>query len=107
MSIGSGGDNTKLYLGSGNQLYYPSGAMSINSFRAYFQLNDGLTAGDLPTHAVRMFFGDDDATGVVDGRRKMEEGRSDAWYDLSGSKLSKKPTAKGIYIYKGKKVAIK
>jgi hypothetical protein len=29
---------------------------------------------------------------------------SDVWFDLSGLKLSGKPTTKGIYINKGKKV---
>ena len=31
----------------------------------------------------------------------------DAWYDLSGRRLSGRPTEKGIYIYKGRKVALK
>ena len=29
------------------------------------------------------------------------------WYSLDGRKLSDKPTAKGIYIYNGRKVVIK
>ena len=32
---------------------------------------------------------------------------SDAWFDLSGRHLDARPTAKGIYIHKGRKVAIK
>ena len=32
---------------------------------------------------------------------------SDEWYTLSGVKLEGKPTVKGVYIYNGKKVAIK
>ena len=48
---GTDGDNTKLYLGNGNKLYWPSGAKSINAFRAYFQLNDNIA----PSSAVRAF----------------------------------------------------
>jgi hypothetical protein len=32
---------------------------------------------------------------------------SNAWYTLSGTRLSGKPTQKGIYIVNGKKVVIK
>ncbi len=46
-------DKTNLYLAADNLLYYPSGedmtSFTINSFRAYFQLKGGLTAGELPT----------------------------------------------------------
>lgn len=30
----------------------------------------------------------------------------DAWYDLSGRRLNGRPTSKGIYVFKGKKIAI-
>ena len=29
---------------------------------------------------------------------------NDSWYTIDGKKLNGEPTAKGIYIYKGKKV---
>ena len=38
--------NSVLYLGAGNKLYWPSADRTMNSFRAYFQLN-GITAGDV------------------------------------------------------------
>lgn len=31
----------------------------------------------------------------------------DAWYDLSGRRLNGRPSAKGIYIFKGEKIAVK
>jgi hypothetical protein len=37
----------------------------------------------------------------------MEDGRCDAWYTVNGVKLSGKPTQKGFYIYKDRKVVIK
>ena len=46
-------EKTNLYLGANDKLYYPSGegmtSFTINSFRAYFQLKGGLTAGELST----------------------------------------------------------
>ena len=38
---------------------------------------------------------------------KFKVQSSSCWYDLSGRKLSGKPTQKGVYIYKGKKQIIK
>ena len=44
--------------------------------------------------------------GMYDGitTTKGTTGTEDVWYDLCGRKISGKPTAKGIYIYKGKKL---
>ena len=108
------GDNTKLYLGNANKLYYPNAAMTIGTHRAYFQLLGDLTAGE-PTSpqqaSVRAFnlnFGDDEATGIISVHDSgfMVNG-SDAWYTLDGRKLNKKPTKKGLYIHNGRKTVIK
>ena len=45
------------------------------------------------------------STGIED--TMATDTRNDTWYDLSGRRLQDKPTAKGIYIYKGKKHIIK
>ena len=45
------------------------------------------------------------STGIDEMQAKDTE--SGNWYDLKGRQLSGKPTAKGIYIYKGKKQIIK
>ena len=109
-----------LYLGSGNKLYWPSSAKDINSFRAYFQLNNGLTAGEpAPTgdgsgaglvRAFNLNFGDDgETTGIVDiehGTLNIEHSAG-SWYSLDGRKLDGKPTKKGLYINNGRKVVIK
>ena len=49
-----------------------------------------------------------DATGValMDNGKWIMDNEADPWYDLNGRRLSGKPTAKGIYIRKGKKVII-
>ena len=107
VAIGTDGDNTKLYLGNNNKLYWPSGAKNINSFRAYFQLN-GITAGD-KTAAVRTFnlnF-DDDPTGITTPTASSFTNSEGAWYDLQGRKIAKGQLSKGIYIHNGKKVVIK
>jgi len=116
--IADGGDNTKLYLGAANTLYYPTKAMTIGCHRAYFQLADGITAGE-PTSSsnanqIRAFnlnFGDDEATGIVSAEANSSlstlHSSLSEWYTLDGVKLAAKPTAKGLYIHGGKKVAIK
>ena len=120
----TGGDPSNLYLGvkdGKSALFYPAEGQdrTINSFRAYFHVD--LSSGSQTSNGVRAFvlnFGDnDETTGIVDiehgifldepsGRaeRNIEHSAGAGWYDLSGRKLQGKPTAKGIYIYKGKKV---
>ena len=117
--------NSYLYLGTGNQLYYPSSPRTINAFRAYFQLN-GITAGDI-TNGTRMFFGEDsETTGIIsieNGKLKIEN-EAGAVYDLQGRRVASSMfrsalplgssknvqssmLKKGIYIYKGMKRVIK
>ena len=77
---------------------------SIGAQRAYFKLS-------APSAQVRGFelnFGDDEqTTGIFDIRGNIESRGANAWYDLSGRKLSIKPSSKGVYIQGGKKVVIK
>jgi alpha-amylase len=54
------------------------------------------------------FGGEDLTTGILSTTNFPNDTNSDnAWYDLSGRKLGTQPTAKGVYIYKGKKRVIK
>jgi hypothetical protein len=102
-------DRSMLYLGGGSTLYYPSTAMSIGSCRAIFQLN-GIEAGDPSepqqgnVRAFKLNFGED-ATGILSTTNYTN--LTNSVYDLQGRKLNGKPTQKGVYIYKGKKVVIK
>ena len=106
-------EKTNLYLGDGNTLYYPTASnFKVNAFRGYFQLKQGLTAGD-PNAGVRAFVlnfdeGSGESTGIisVDGAEGTVNG-SDMWYTLDGRKLQGKPTQRGIYINNGRKVVIK
>lgn len=108
------GDNTKLYLGAANKLYYPTKARTIGTHRAYFQLADGITAGEPVSgsnakqiRAFNLNFFDDEATGILTTNFTNSTNSSNEWYSLDGVKLAAKPTAKGIYIHGGKKVVIK
>lgn len=110
-------DKTFLYLGSDNKLYYPSGenmtSFNVNACRAYFELLNGLTAGD-PISGVRSFrlnF-DGDPTGITTTNYTNFTNSEDTWYDLQGrrianGKLSNGKLPKGLYIHNGRKVVIK
>ena len=114
-----GADNTMLYLGADNTLYYPSDNITIGAFRAYFKLADGITAGD-PVNGVRAFvlnFGDDsEANEISDATRlnNNEQRINNEWYDLSGRRVSVPSVSsassvlpKGVYINNGHKIVIK
>ena len=109
------GDKSTLYLGSNNTLYYPADGSSVtlNAFRAYFHVD----LGDSQLTAVKMNFEEEGQTSSLrpltispEGERTEafpREGLDGVWFDLSGRKLSGKPTTKGIYIVNGRKVVIK
>ena len=94
-----GEDRTLLYMGSDNNLYYPSTAIQINAFRAYFQLDEN----NNPSNIV-LNIDEGGTTGVASFET---HGNNGTWYSLDGRKFNKKPTQKGIYIYQGRKVVIK
>ncbi|MCR5131751.1 MAG: hypothetical protein K6C10_09885 [Prevotella sp.] len=120
-------DRSKLFVGAFNKLYYPSGAGSVtlNAFRAYFQLNNGYQmAADPDTSGD-----DDDDDFIPDGGGSakpfvidLEDGEATAIqpveqfdrntnrqtiYDLSGRKVTGDKLRKGIYIVNGRKEVVK
>ena len=120
---------TALYLGAANKLYWPSSdGYTVNAFRAYFQLNNGLTCGtpigpedpypgSTNVRAFNLSFGDgSESQGIKeieDGRLKIEN-EAGAWYDLQGRRMESSIfnsqssiKKKGLYINNGKKVVIK
>ena len=106
-------DRMVLYLGADNKLYYPTEAMTIGAFRAYFQLQGDLTAGEpsgegetgQQVRAFNLNFGDEE-TGieVVNGYGLSVMGYG--WYTLDGRRLCGKPSGRGLYINNGIKVVI-
>ena len=87
-----------LFVGAGNELFWPQNGASIGALRAYFQLN-GITASEV-TNGARMSF---DETTTIDNVTH-DAHRSTSWYDLSGRQLSGRPAQKGLYIHNGRKV---
>ena len=101
-------DKSVLFL-QGEKLYYPDGKASttINSFRAYFQL-DGIYGG-VPeeasgVHNFVLNFGDGETTGIT--TTKLTNQNVD-WFSIDGRKLNQKPQQRGIYISNGRKVMVK
>lgn len=102
-------DRTKLFMGNSNTLYYPDQEMSVYSFRAYFQLADGLTAGDVVSGGrnVKTFvlrFDDGLSTGIIEAKNHSS---SSEWFTIDGRKLAGKPFRKGVYVNEGRSVLIK
>ena len=101
-----------LFLGAENTLYWPKEGAHIGAFRAYFELGNGITVGE-EASTVRSFnlgFGEgSDETGIdsMHNSECLMLNEADAWYSLDGRKLDGKPSAKGLYIYKGKMVVVK
>ena len=113
-------DKSVLFLGANNTLYYPQPSPdpndpsvtrypSVNPFHAYFQLDDGITVDDV-TNARMNFEGEDEVNGIVEAEANSTlytlNSKLSEWYTVNGVKLSGKPTAKGLYINKGKKIVI-
>lgn len=96
-------DNTKLFVGSENKLYYPNADMTLGACRAYFQLK-GLTAADVSGARMSFEEGNDEVTSL-NLTPALSQGEG-AWYTLDGRKVAngQKPIAKGLYIHHGKKV---
>ena len=110
-------EKTNLYLGANDKLYYPSGedmtSFPINSFRAFFQLKGGLTAGEpvsTEDQEIKSFvlnFGEETGIEEVNGYGLMVNGYGAGWCTLDGRRLGSKPADAGLYIHNGRKVLIK
>lgn len=102
-------DKSVLYLGDENTLYYPGDKdVTITSFRAYFKLN-GIgesDAGETKIRSIALHFGNEDSAGITFPHSSVTPTDA-AWYTLSGSRLSSKPTLRGLYIHQGQKVLIR
>lgn len=120
-------DRTILFLGDNDKLYYPSGTgpATVGPFRAYFTLNGvemadgdggGSDSGDdyIPADGggdARLMVIDfiDEASAIVEAEASASPRapQPSEWFTLDGRKLSHKPSRAGVYIYNGKKVAVK
>lgn len=90
--------------------YHPAtGFMSGRNF-SYLQIAENVTGGSTggakAASAFRFIFEDSVTNGIETNVSREAGNNTDAYYTLEGIK-TEKPTAKGIYIYHGKKVIIK
>ena len=109
LTISGEADNTLLFMGADNLLYYPKSSMTINAFRAYFKLQGGLVAGEPSSHgnfnSIVLNF-DGSITRIDHPDTSAPVFRYDDWFTLDGRKITGKPKAKGLYINSGKKMVI-
>ena len=97
------GDKTNLVLKDG--AFHPTSGGTIVANKAYLQVpTTALAAREMLTLSF-----EEDPTGIVESEelRVKSEESDDAWYDLSGRLLNSRPSAKGLYIYNGKKYVIR
>ena len=62
--------------------------------------------GAAPRFVPIVDMADGDVTGIGDLTSALSKGEG-AWYDLSGRKLQRKPSQKGVYLYNGRQVVIR
>lgn len=97
----------QLTKGTGYVLYKDefvlTGDGTLPAHRCYLPVDGNITTARLAIG------GDGDETTHLDNRAKtvIDGSEDDAWYDLNGRKLDRRPKRKGVYIHQGKKVVVK
>ena len=101
-------DKSILFLGDANTLYYSTVDRQIRSCRAYFSVPYIKNNAGAKARAFALSFDGEETTGIslTPGPSPKGEG-SDYWYTIDGRKLSGKPSQRGMYINKGKKIVVK
>ncbi len=96
----------KLYVGSNNQLHWPTSNITMGSCRAYFLIDESVEGRE-----VVLYFDDELPTSInyVPYPSNEEENLTGkgVWYTLSGCRQKVKPATKGIYIHQGRKEIVK
>ena len=59
------------------------------------------------SHASKMYFVDEETTGIIAPKNDNGVMTTDKWYTIDGRMLQGIPTQKGVYILNGTKVVIK
>lgn len=102
------GNQTELYLGANNTLYYPSenSNVTIGAFRGYFKYAQTGT-GSTPIKSFVLNFGDEE-NGIKEITTDSNlSNSSNTYFSLDGLRLLSQPVTPGIYIHNGRKVLIK
>ena len=100
-------DKSILFLGDANTLYYSTVDRQIRSYRAYFSVPYINGHAEAKARAFALSFDGEETTGILEVSSNSNEVKDDAWYSLDGVRLSGKPTQRGLYINKGKKILVK
>ena len=101
-------DKSILFLGDANTLYYSTVDRQIRSCRAYFSVPYIKNNAGAKARAFALSFDGEETTGISLTPGPSPEGEgSDYWYTIDGRKLSGKPSQRGMYINKGKKIVVK
>lgn len=98
-----------------NDVFYLSQEGKIPEGGVYIPVSDGSDEqgkeeqkGGVNKTRSFLTIGDDDATAINPSRLSpLTTHSSDAWYSLDGRRLNGAPTAKGIYVFNGKKVIVR
>ena len=98
-------DQSIMFMGDDNSLYYSSEDRTLRNFRAHFEIPSQKNALALAHNFVLDF--DGDVVTNIDGIRTDNVRTVDGWYSLDGRRLDRKPTRKGVYIHNGNKVIVK
>ena len=93
----SGSDYYVLSYQASKLSFYKYSGATLGANKAFFKI---------PANSSREFLDILGEVTGIDGRWKMEDGRSDVYYDLNGRRVMN-PTKKGIYIVNGSKVVVK
>ena len=100
-------DQSILFMGEDNKLYYPLADARIGACRAYFKIGDG-TAPARQLTAFRIGFEGENPTLVTLPSERETDGMDNpSTYDLSGRKIVHRHIPKGVYVRDGRKVVIK
>ena len=100
-------DKSILFLGDANTLYYSTVDRQIRSCRAYFSVPYINGHAGAKARAFVLSFDGEETTGILEVSANSNEVKDDVWYSLDGVRLSGKPTQRGMYINKGKKIVVK
>ena len=100
-------DKSILFLGDANTLYYSTVDRQIRSCRAYFSVPYINGHAGAKARAFALSFDGEVTTGIIEVSANYNGVTDDAWYSLDGVRLSGKPTQRGMYINKGKKILVK
>ena len=101
------GEQTELYLGAENTLYYPAEDhdVTIGAFRGFFQKT---TPIDAPIRAIKLNFGgEENGIKEIHSQPSTLNSELSPWFTLDGRLLNGKPSTSGLFIHNGRKIIIK